>query len=78
MTHVKRKYVLTIGLAAAGWLLNGGILPILDGDLVSTTEARISRPATPVSYTGVARRSTVGQGRGVLVLRPESEWGRGA
>ena len=62
MKHVKLKYVLTIGLAAAGWLLNGGILPIFDGDLVSTAEARIGRPATPVSYAGVARRSTVRAG----------------
>ena len=62
MTHVKRRYVLAIGLAAAGWLWNGEILPIFDGDLVSTAEARIGRPATPVSYAGVARRSTVGAG----------------
>ena len=62
MTYVTRKYVLAIGLAAAGWVWNGEIRPIFDGDLVSTTEARIGRPATPVSYAGVARRSTVGVG----------------
>jgi len=68
MTHVTRKYLLAIGLAAAGWFWNGEILPIFVGDLVTTAEARIGRPATPVSYAGVARRSTVGAGaRGVGV-----------
>lgn len=34
----------------------------------SAVEARVGRPATPVSYAGVARRSTVGAGvRGVGV-----------
>jgi hypothetical protein len=77
MTHVTRRYVLAIGLAAAGWFWNGEILSIFDGDLVSTAEARIGRPVTPVSYAGVARRSTVGAGkpgvgvtRGVGVGRP--------
>ena len=59
MTHVTRRYVLVIGLAAAGWFWNGEILPIFDGDLMTTAEARIGRPVTPVSYAGVARRSTV-------------------
>lgn len=35
---------------------------------VTVAEARVGRPATPVSYAGVARRSTVGAGaRGVGV-----------
>ena len=62
MTHVTRRYVLAIGLAAAGLFWNGEILPIFVGDLVTTAEARICRPVTPVSYAGVARRSTVGAG----------------
>lgn len=41
-----------IGLAAAGWALVGS----------STAEAVVGAPATPVSYAGVARRSTVGVG----------------
>jgi hypothetical protein len=66
MKHVTRRYVLAICLAAAGWVWNCEILPIFDGALVSTAEARIGRPATPVSYAGVARRSTVRAGaRGV-------------
>lgn len=43
-----------IGLAAVGWFCNDG--------LVSPAEAVVGRPATPVSYAGVARRSTVGVG----------------
>jgi hypothetical protein len=41
-----------LGLAAAGWALGGS----------STAEAVVGAPATPVSYAGVARRSTVGVG----------------
>lgn len=43
-----------LGLAAAGWLCQAG--------LVTTVEAVVGAPATPVSYAGVARRSTVGVG----------------
>jgi len=41
-----------LGFAAAGWALVGA----------STAEAVVGAPATPVSYAGVARRSTVGAG----------------
>jgi hypothetical protein len=42
-----------------GTLFWGGQLP-LDGQssLVSSAEARIGRPLTPMSYAGVARRTT--------------------
>jgi hypothetical protein len=45
-----------LGGAALFW---GGQLP-LDGQssLVSSAEARIGRPLTPMSYAGVARRTT--------------------
>lgn len=43
-----------LGLAAAGWFCQAG--------LVTTVEAVVGAPATPVSYAGVARRSTVGVG----------------
>jgi hypothetical protein len=62
MTHIRRKYVLMFGLAVAGWLWNGEIRPTMHGDLVRTAEAVVGAPATPVSYAGVARRSTVGAG----------------
>ena len=53
------RYLSIIGLVAAGWLCNGNISPTSDGFLVATAEARFGRPATPVSYAGVARRTTV-------------------
>jgi uncharacterized MnhB-related membrane protein len=43
-----------IGGAALLW---SGQLP-LDSPLVSPAEARVGRPLTPVSYAGVARRTT--------------------
>jgi hypothetical protein len=45
-----------VGGAALFW---GGQLP-LDGQssLVSSAEARVGRPLTPMSYAGVARRTT--------------------
>jgi hypothetical protein len=62
MTHRIGKYALIISMAVAGWLWNGEIRPTFDGDLVAIAEAVIGAPATPVSYAGVARRSTVGAG----------------
>jgi hypothetical protein len=62
MTHFTRRYVLMFGLAVAGLAWNGEIRPTSNGDLVATAEAWVGAPATPVSYAGVARRSTVGVG----------------
>jgi hypothetical protein len=62
MIHVTRRYVLILGLAAAGWVWNGDIWTTSHGGLVATAEAVIGAPVTPVSYAGVARRSTVGAG----------------
>jgi hypothetical protein len=46
-------------ILGGGALFWGGQLP-LDGQssLVSSAEARIGRPLTPMSYAGVARRTT--------------------
>ena len=45
-----------VGSAALLW---SGQLPLdLQSSLVSSAEARIGRPLTPVSYAGVARRTT--------------------
>jgi len=49
-------------LAAAGWVCNGKISLTSPGALVASAEAVIGAPLTPVSYAGVARRSTVGVG----------------
>jgi hypothetical protein len=62
MNHILCRYVLILGLAVAGWLWNGEIRPTSKGFLGAVAEAVIGRPATPVSYAGVARRSTVGVG----------------
>ena len=62
MTRITPRVVLMVGLATAGWLANGHFGPTMPGFLVATAEAVVGRPATPVSYAGVARRSTVGVG----------------
>ena len=62
MKHVVGRYILILSLVAAGWLWNGEIWPTSNGCLVATVEAVVGAPRTPVSYAGVARRSTVGAG----------------
>jgi len=57
-----RRYLLISGLAVAGWLCNGELSLSPHGGLIATAEAVIGAPVTPVSYAGVARRSTVGAG----------------
>jgi hypothetical protein len=56
MTKATLKVLMLTGLAAAGWLGLGQSGP------VATAQAVVGAPATPVSYAGVARRSTVGVG----------------
>jgi hypothetical protein len=58
MKRIISKTILIMSLAVAGWIWNGDLMP-RSGDLVATAEARIGRPATPLSYAGVARRTTV-------------------
>jgi hypothetical protein len=53
-TLVRLSTVAIVGAAALLW---NGQLP-LDAALVSSAEARIGRPLTPMSYAGVARRTT--------------------
>ena len=59
MTVLSRKLIV---LAAAAAALAGGMLwtgqMAIDGGLVSSAEARVGRPLTPMSYAGVARRTT--------------------
>ena len=52
--------MLILGLIVAVWFLDDEIKPALDESLIAAAEAIRGRPATPVSYTGVARGSTVG------------------
>jgi hypothetical protein len=54
-----RKLIITIAGAAAlaaGMFWNGEVT--VDKGLVSSAEARVGRPLTPMSYAGVARRTT--------------------
>jgi hypothetical protein len=49
-------------LVAAITSFMGGLLwsekPTVDGAFISVTQARVGRPLTPMSYAGVARRTT--------------------
>ena len=56
MTHAARRFLFMSCLAIAGWLGYG------EGGPVAAAQAVVGAPATPVSYAGVARRSTVGVG----------------
>ena len=54
--------MLMLGLFAAGLVWNGEIWPTPNKGIITTAVAVVGAPATPVSYAGVARRSTVGVG----------------
>ena len=51
MTRMTSRWMAVAGLSAAVW-----------GWAAASAEAVVGAPATPVSYAGVARRSTVGAG----------------
>lgn len=59
MKQLTFKIGFMLGLATAAWLYNGQSGPTSSGGFIGTAEARLGRPATPVSYAGVARRTTV-------------------
>ena len=59
MKHITRRYVLMFGMFAAGCVWNGEICPTSHVELAATAEAFVGAPRTPVSYAGVARRTTV-------------------
>jgi hypothetical protein len=55
---VRRRLLLATGLAGLALLWNGTV-PFTGGvSLVSSANAIIGRPLTPMSYAGVARRTT--------------------
>jgi hypothetical protein len=59
MTVLSRKLIVLTAAAAAlagGMLWNGEMA--IDGGLTTSAEARVGRPLTPMSYAGVARRTT--------------------
>jgi hypothetical protein len=59
MTVLLRKLIVfaTAAVALAGALFWNGESAV-DKSLISSAEARIGRPLTPMSYAGVARRTT--------------------
>jgi hypothetical protein len=60
MTHINKRLIrlaLVAGAAVAGLFVGEGVSPSRLA-LTSTAEARIGRPLTPMSYAGVARRTT--------------------
>lgn len=58
MTGPSMKTVAILSLAVSGWLLNGQIGPAPHAGLIASAGAVVGAPATPVSYAGVARRTT--------------------
>jgi hypothetical protein len=54
--------MLMLLLAAAIVAWNADVIPPFHAGFVSTVEAVVGRPATPVSYAGVARRTPVRAG----------------
>jgi hypothetical protein len=77
MTRLARKSVLMFGAAAALWICNGQV-STTHVNFVATAEAVIGAPLTPVSYAGVARRSTVGAGAPGVGIAPVPGVGLGA
>jgi hypothetical protein len=55
---MNRTTIAISAAAAATGLVWSGNVPKSLADLVSRAEARVGRPLTPMSYAGVARRTT--------------------
>jgi subtilisin family serine protease len=61
MSRISKTFVrfsLTTVLGGAAFLWSGQLTLAPTSSLVSSAEARIGRPLTPLSYAGVARRTT--------------------
>jgi hypothetical protein len=58
MKSVRKVIMVTVALMSfvAGWCWSGGDVTI--HGVFSVAEARVGRPLTPMSYAGVARRTT--------------------
>ncbi len=57
-TRTHAAFALGAALFTAMMFWSGDTTPSTPADLVSQAEARVGRPLTPVSYAGVARRTT--------------------
>jgi hypothetical protein len=58
MSTLNRYRLLAAACAGTAVLFWNGTMPQSPADFVSRAEARIGRPLTPMSYAGVARRTT--------------------
>jgi hypothetical protein len=59
MNTLKQMLIAALALAAGGaTLFWSGNIPVPSGSFIGQAEARIGRPLTPLSYAGVARRTT--------------------
>jgi hypothetical protein len=56
--QITLRVALAVTAVAAGLLTNEQSIIRLNGAVVTGAEARIGRPLTPMSYAGVARRTT--------------------
>lgn len=63
MKNLQAKLILMFILGMFVLSLNAELSSLFEKDLLSSAEAVVGRPATPVSYAGVARRSPVGVNR---------------
>ena len=57
-TNILAKVVIVTVVGGLGLFWNGKIRPDAGSALISSAEARVGRPLTPMSYAGVARRTT--------------------
>jgi hypothetical protein len=61
MNHLVRRSAFALALGGALWICNGEV-SLNHVRVVAEASAVVGAPVTPVSYAGVARRSTVGVG----------------
>ena len=60
------KFTAAAIAVAVGLFWSGEIVPTMNSNLITEAHAIIGRPLTPMSYAGVARRTTVGVGAVVV------------
>ncbi|MEJ2309279.1 MAG: hypothetical protein P8Y83_10205 [Gammaproteobacteria bacterium] len=72
MIHYVKKSACLSALAVMVWMIDMDMGLDRDAAVIQYAEAVIGRPVTPVSYAGVARRSTVGAGAPGVGVRPRA------
>lgn len=75
MTLNTRAGIFLLGLAVGLLAWHSGLWPTACVELVATAEAVVGAPRTPVSYAGVARRTTVGVGAPGVGVAPANRGG---